>query len=118
MKDCIKEAYDYYHNPLHKECENEFRNLPLLFGRKKKEEAIRNKYKQKGLKIVRYEDFKYSEGELSYESRGGFKPCATFMGYGSYKCGIDDSAVENCEYCKTNNDCKKLMDFLWSDLFD
>lgn len=120
MKDCVKEAYDYYHNPLNKECEKEFRNLPILFGRKKKEDAIREKYLKQGLKVTRYEDIRYSQGlsELSSESRGGFKACATFVGYGYYICGVDGSAVEGCEYCKINNDCKKLQDFLWSDLFD
>ncbi len=118
MKECIIDAYNYYHSPLYKECANAFSNLPLLFGRKKKEQAIRDEYKQKGLKIVRYEDFKYSDGELKYEARGGLKACATFMGYGHYVCGIDGSAVENCEHCRSGNDCKKLQDFLWADLFD
>ncbi len=120
MKDCVKEAYDYYHNPLNKECEKDFRNLPILFGRKKKEDAIREKYLKQGLKVMRYEDIRYSQGlsELSRESRGGFKACATFVGYGHYVCGIDGSAVEGCECCKINNDCRKFQDFLWSDLYD
>lgn len=118
MKECIKEAYAYYHNPLYKECESEFCNLPILFGRKKKENAIREKYKQKGLKVIRYEDFMYADGVLEYEARGGLKACATFMGYGHYICGIDGSAVEGCEHCRTGNDCRKLQDFLWSDLYD
>ena len=52
MKDCINDAYAYYHNPLYKECEKEFSSLPLVFGRKKKEKAIREKYKQKGLRLL------------------------------------------------------------------
>lgn len=118
MKDCIKEAYAYYHNPLYKECESEFRNLPILFGRKKKENAIRENYKKKGLKVVRYEDFLYSEGPLEFEARGGLKACATFMGNGHYICGIDGSAVEYCEFCRHGKDCEKLKNFLWADLFD
>ena len=120
MKDCVKEAYAYYHNPLNKECENEFRNLPILFGRKKKEDALREKYLKQGLKVIRYEDIKHSHDlpELSRESRGGCKACATFAGYGRYTCGIDGSPVAGYECCKIGNDCKKLMDFLWSDLFD
>lgn len=118
MKECIADAYNYYHNPLSKECESAFRSLPILFGRKKKEEAVRKKYQQKGLKVIRYEDFRYAGGILEYEARGGLKPCATFMGYGHYICGIDGCSVDNCEYCRTGQDCKKLMDFLWSDLYD
>ncbi len=118
MKDCINDAYAYYHNPLYKECEKEFSSLPIIFGRKKKEKAIREKYKQKGLKVIRYEDFLWSDGELEFESRGGLKACATFVGIGHYICGIDGSSVENCEYCKGGMDCKKLQNFLWSDLFD
>lgn len=119
MKDCVREAYEFYHNPLSKECRNEFRNLPLLFGRKKKEAALREKYLKKGLKVMRYEDIKYSDLlELRQEARGGLKACATFMGYGHYVCGIDGSAVEGCEHCRTSNDCKKLQNFLWSDLYD
>ncbi len=118
MKECIMNAYNYYHNPLYKECENEFKGLPILFGRKREEQAIREKYKQKGLKVVRYEDFMFSNGELEYEACGGFKACATFMGNGHYICGIDGCSVENCEHCRRGNDCKKLQDFLWADLFD
>lgn len=69
MKDCINDAYAYYHNPLYKECEKEFSSLPLVFGRKKKEKAIREKYKQKGLKVIRYEDFLWSDGELEFALR-------------------------------------------------
>ncbi|MGN0457759.1 MAG: hypothetical protein ACI4IL_02155 [Eubacterium sp.] len=116
MKECIKEAYEYYHNPLCKECENEFKNLPILFGRKKQEKTIREKYKQKGLNVVRYEDFLYSEGKLEFEARGGLKACAIFMGNGYYICGIDGSEVGNCDYCRHGNHCKKLQSFLWSDL--
>lgn len=118
MKECIRDAYRYYHNPLHKECDKELSALPILFGRKKKEKAIREKYKQKGLKVVTYEDIKYSDGELSNEARGGLKACATFAGIGVYTCGIDGSIVTGCEACKSCNDCKKLQDFLWADLFD
>ena len=117
MKDCIKDAYAYYHNPLYKECEKEFSSLPIIFGRKKKEKAIREKYKQKGLKVIRYEIF-YGQ-TVSWSLRcGGLKACATFVGIGHYICGIDGSSVENCEYCKGGMDCKKLQNFLWSDLFD
>ena len=120
MKDCVKEAYEYYHNSLNNECEKEFRSLPLLFGRKKKEDAIREKYLKKGLKVMRYEDIRYSHGlpELDREARGGLKACATVVGVGHYICGIDGSAVEGCECCKINNDCRKLQEFLWSDLYD
>ena len=120
MKDCLREAYAYYHHPLKKECEKEFRNLPILFGRKKKEDAIREKYLKQGLKVMRYEDIMESDGlpELSRESRGGFKACATFVGHGHYVCGIDGSSVWDCETCKINKDCNKLMDFLWRDLLD
>jgi hypothetical protein len=119
MKECIKEAYDYYHNPLFKECEKELKGVPLFFGRKK-EKAIREKYRQKGLKVIRYEDIRnpYDLPELNREARGGYKPCATFVGYGHYVCGIDNSSVEGCECCKTNEECRKLQDFLWSDLYD
>lgn len=69
---------------------------------------------------MRYEDIMYSQGlsELNKESRGAFKVCATFVGYGHYIFGINGSAVENCECCKNNNDCSKFMDFLWADLYD
>lgn len=120
MKDCVTEAYDYYCNPLNKECDKEFYNLPILFGKKKKEDAIREKYLKQGLKVMRYEDIRYSQGlsELSGESRGGLKACATFVGYGHYICCMDNLSVEGCECCKINNDCGKLQDFLWSDLYD
>lgn len=118
MKDCIKEAYSFYHNPLSEECRREIRGLPILFGRKKKEEALREKYLKLGLKVRTYEDIKYSDlPELSRESRGGYKACATFVGY-DYICGIDGSSVNGCECCKINNDCKKLQNFLWADLLD
>ena len=52
---------------------------------------------QKGLKVIRYEDFLWSDGELELESRGGLKACATFVGIGHYICGIDGSSVENCD---------------------
>lgn len=118
MKDCIRDAYEYYHHPLKEKCEQEFRGLPILFGRKKKEEALREKYKQKGIKVVRYEDFKYPTDELMREARGCLKPCADYLGSGHYICGIDGSSVDNCAQCRGTNDCRKLMDFLWNDLFD
>lgn len=118
MKDCIREAYVYYHNPLSKECESEISNLPILFGRKKKEEALREKYMKKGLKVITYEDIKSSRlPEFSEESRYGYKGCATFTGY-DFVCGIDGSSVKGCECCKTHNDCQKLQKFLWADLYD
>lgn len=118
MKDCVKDAYNYYHNPLKDECEKEFKALPILFGRKKKEDAIREKYRQKGLEVVRYEDIRSASDVLKVRDCGSYKPCATFMGYGHYVCGIDGSSVENCEGCKPFKDCNKLMDFLWRDLLD
>ena len=118
MKDCIMDAYAFYHHPLHSEFEKEYKNLPILFGRKKKEEELREKYKQKGLKVVQYEDFKFRKGELWRDTGGGFKPCATFIDYGYWVCGIDGVTVTNCEHCQLGQDCKKLMDFLWKDLFD
>lgn len=119
MKDCVREAYEYYHNPLGTECENEFKTLPILFGRKKKEEAIREKYRQKGLKVMRYEDIHSSSyGELSREVRGNRKACVVFDGPGRFFCGIDGSPVTNCEQCYLFKDCEKMMNFLWRDLQD
>ena len=118
MKECVIDAYKYYHNPLHEECEKEFKNLPILFGRKRKEEAIREKYKQKGLKVVRYDDIKCSKGGLEREARGSFKPCATFVGYGRMTCGIDGRSVEDCPNCRGVSDCQKLQRFLWPELFE
>lgn len=119
MKECVKDAYIYYHNPLKEECEKEFRTLPILFGRKKKEDAIREKYRQKGLNVVRYEDIQSASDVLKVRDCGPLKPCATAMGYGRpYICGIDGTAIENCECCRPFKDCHKLMDFLWKDLLD
>lgn len=119
MKDCIKEAYDYYHHPLREEYEREFRTLPVLFGRAKKKAQLREKYAQKGLKIKEYGDIKFSCGP------GGVKDCGTFMGNGRYICELDGSVIGDfsrsnnfkCEQCFSHGiDCKKLQDFLWSDL--
>lgn len=121
MKDCIREAYEYYHNPLSKEYEREHRNLPILFGRSKKESELNKKYEQKGLKIKRYEDIKFSSGP------GGVKDCASFLGNGCYRCELDGSIIADfsgsnsskCEQCFSSSmDCRKLMDFLWKDLLD
>ncbi|MBQ3498056.1 MAG: hypothetical protein IJA87_02900 [Clostridia bacterium] len=118
MKDCLMDGYAYYHHPLREECEKEFKKLPILFGRKKKEAALREKYKQKGLKVVQYEDFLFRRGELWRDTGGGYKPCATFINIGNWVCGIDGSDVNSCEQCKIGKDCKKLQNFLWHDLFD
>ena len=99
--------------PLHYEFNKEYKNLPILFGRKKMEEELREKYKQKGLKVVMYEDIQYGR-----DTNGYYKLCATFVSNGYYICGIVGSNVSNCELCKSSRDCKKLQDFLWGDLFD
>ncbi len=121
MKQCIRDAYNYYRNPLYKECEQEFKNLPLLFGRKNKVAAIREKYAKKGLKVVRYEDL--IPGSDLPGSFGGYYGCVYRTSYGppySYICGIDGSpADEQCELKSYNvGGCPKLKNFLWGDLFD
>ena len=118
MNKCIRDAYDYYHNPLSKDCEREFSSLPILFGRSKKEAELRKKYEKKGLKIKRYEDIKFSSGP------GGVKDCATFLGNGRYRCELDNSIIADfsgsnrskCEECfSCSLDCRKLIDYLFSE---
>ncbi len=91
---------------------------PFCLGVLKRKQNSEKKYEQKGLKIKRYEDIKFSSGP------GGVKDCATFLGNGRYRCELDNSIIADfsgsnrskCEECfSCSLDCRKLIDYLFSE---